>query len=53
MALAPCIAVAETYRHQSQANATNTGLMEPIVPFDIDLVFRYDGKVLHIEYPPE
>lgn len=24
-------------------------LLEPIVPIDIDLVFRYDGVELHIE----
>ena len=27
------------------------GLIEPIVPLDLDIVFRYDGVMLHIEFP--
>ena len=41
----------ESYSYQSQADTTEIGFIEPIVPLDLDIVFRYDGGVLHIEFP--
>ena len=50
MTAVPCMAD-ETYSYQTQADAAELGFIEPIVPLDLDVVFRYDGGVLHIEFP--